>query len=202
MTKSIPDELLIRGLLMLSDPFLPSVARLVAGAPIKGSWWSHPKGHEIWRELNRLDEHPDALATKLVSGKVTYVHRRLWEPFLSVCASRSGWQTDGIGRSAKALLTKVEKEGEVRVDSLGPGGREGARVIEQRLLVFADEIHTEKGYHAKVLSVWSRCPKFAGIRLSPRGPGEGMATLEATLDGLNKEFGGRGTLPWKKLPSP
>ncbi len=57
---------------------LPNVAELVAGDPIKGSWWGHPRGHEIFNVLAELDESPDVARMRLVNGKVTLVHRRLW----------------------------------------------------------------------------------------------------------------------------
>jgi len=57
---------------------LPSAAEIVAGEPIKGSWWGHPRGHDIYAALNALDESPDVVRLRLVNGKVTLVHRRLW----------------------------------------------------------------------------------------------------------------------------
>ena len=65
----------------------PSLAEAVAGGPIRGSWWGHPKGQEIFRVAEAVSESPDILVCKLVSGKVTYVHRRLW-PALVRLASR------------------------------------------------------------------------------------------------------------------
>jgi len=49
-----------------------------AGEPIRGSWWGHPAGHAIFDALNSLTESPDVVRTRLVNGKVTLVHRRLW----------------------------------------------------------------------------------------------------------------------------
>src|SRR3954451_17036855 len=66
---------------------VPSLAEAVAGGPIKGSWWGHPKGHEIFRVADAISESADVLVCKLVEGKVTYVHRRLW-PALVRLASR------------------------------------------------------------------------------------------------------------------
>ena len=63
---------------------LPNVAELVAGEPIAGSWWGHPKGHEIFAELETLDESPDVVRMRLVNGKVTLVHRRLWPALVRV----------------------------------------------------------------------------------------------------------------------
>ena len=57
---------------------VPSLAEAVAGGPIRGSWWSHPKGREIFRAASVVCESPDVLVCKLIEGKVTYVHRRLW----------------------------------------------------------------------------------------------------------------------------
>jgi len=57
---------------------VPSVAEAVAGEPIRGSWWGHPRGHDIFRALSELSGSPDIKCFKLVDGKVTFVHRRLW----------------------------------------------------------------------------------------------------------------------------
>lgn len=66
---------------------VPSLAEAVAGERIRGSWWGHPKGREIYRAAEAVCESPDVLVCKLVEGKVTYVHRRLW-PALVRLASR------------------------------------------------------------------------------------------------------------------
>jgi len=66
------------GLLLMSDPALPSIVALVAGAPVRGSWWGHPQGRTIYTLANRLIDHPDVLLLKLVAGKDTFVHRSLW----------------------------------------------------------------------------------------------------------------------------
>jgi hypothetical protein len=57
---------------------VPNVAELVAGEPIRGSWWSHPRSHEIFDAINRLRSSPAVVATRLIDGKVTLIHRRLW----------------------------------------------------------------------------------------------------------------------------
>jgi hypothetical protein len=57
---------------------LPNVAELIAGEPIRGSWWSHRASHAIFAAINRLAESPDVVRTRLVNGKVTLIHRRLW----------------------------------------------------------------------------------------------------------------------------
>jgi hypothetical protein len=66
---------------------VPSLAEAIAGGPIRGSWWGHPRGQQIFRVAEAVSEHADVLVCKLVGGKVTYVHRRLW-PALVRLSSR------------------------------------------------------------------------------------------------------------------
>ncbi len=56
----------------------PSLAEVIAGEPIKGSWWAHPKGHLIFTIFQKIGESADVLTCRLINGKVTFVHRRLW----------------------------------------------------------------------------------------------------------------------------
>jgi hypothetical protein len=63
---------------------LPNVAELVAGEPIRGSWWGHPAAPAIFDALNVLAESPDVVRTRLVKGKVTLIHRRLWPALVRV----------------------------------------------------------------------------------------------------------------------
>jgi hypothetical protein len=63
---------------------VPSLAERVAGGPIRGSWWGHPSGHEIYRVLNEVRGSPDVVATRLINGKVTLIHRRLWPALVRV----------------------------------------------------------------------------------------------------------------------
>jgi hypothetical protein len=80
--------LIDRGMLLQSahGP-VPNVAEMVAGEPIAGSWWAHPKSHEIVDALGSLDGSPDVVRLRLINGKVTLVHRRLW-PALARVADR------------------------------------------------------------------------------------------------------------------
>jgi hypothetical protein len=63
-----------------------SLASLVAAGPIRGSWWSHPRAREIFALTRAVREHDDVLACRLVQGKVTFVHRRLWPALVSAAA--------------------------------------------------------------------------------------------------------------------
>ncbi len=57
---------------------VPNLAEAVAGGPIRGSWWGHEKGSDIFRALGAVDDSPDVLCFRLVQGRLTFVHRRLW----------------------------------------------------------------------------------------------------------------------------
>ena len=63
---------------------LPSVAELVAGERISGSWWGHPSSHAIFDAINALAESPDVVRTRLVDGKVTLIHRRVWSALVRI----------------------------------------------------------------------------------------------------------------------
>ena len=57
---------------------VPSLAEAIAGELIRGSWWAHPKGKDIFLCSRTIRKSADVLVCRLVGGKVTYVHRRLW----------------------------------------------------------------------------------------------------------------------------
>jgi len=78
---------------------VPNLAEAVAGEPIRGSWWGHEKGSEIFRALSAVDDSPDVLCFRLVQGKITFVHRRLW-PALVRLAPQLG----------KDALTAIKQE--------------------------------------------------------------------------------------------
>src|SRR3989442_15991096 len=56
---------------------VPSLAEVIAGEPVRGSWWSHPKSHQIFAVTRAVRESDDVLVCRLIRGKVTFVHRRL-----------------------------------------------------------------------------------------------------------------------------
>ena len=63
---------------------VPRLADLIAGESIKGSWWAHAKSHDIFNIFQEVGASPDILVCRLVDGKVTFVHRRLWPALVRV----------------------------------------------------------------------------------------------------------------------
>lgn len=200
------------GLVLLSDARLASVASLVAGAPVRGSWWGHRRGHAIWRVAFRLGHHRDVTEAKLVSGKVTYVHRNLWPALVAVGSADESWQRAGMTRAARGLLATVRRKGEVRTDQLARprGGKrkavakapqknagQAARELEVRLLVHSEEIHTERGAHAKRLETWEHWAKRAGFSGKKMAAVRAKKELEQAVKALSAGSGARGQLPWE-----
>jgi len=191
------------GILLESDQKLPSVAGLIAGGPTKGSWWGHPKGKLIWRTLKRFTTREDVLTTRLVSRKVTFLHRTLWPEFIAIGTSKEWWQTEALSSGARSLLKLTEKDGEVRTDEIPPG-RHGSRTtgdsaleLERRLLVYGEDVHTPNGFHGKILRPWRGWVGFGGLDPNMPSVTEAKSKFEALVQGLNEETGGDARLPWK-----
>jgi hypothetical protein len=73
---------------------VPSLAEAISGAPIRGSWWAHPKASTIFLCSRAVRQSANVLVCRLVGGKVTYVHHRLW-PALVRLADR--FDADRLG---------------------------------------------------------------------------------------------------------
>jgi hypothetical protein len=180
------------GLLLLSDSSLPSVSGIVSGEKIRGSWWSHKSGRAIFAVSERLEDHPDVMVMKLVSEKVTFVHRKLWGKIYSIGVAREDWQVRKLSTAAKRLLQTVDAKGTLQTAG------ETARDLEVRLLVHADQIHTESGAHAKVLETWEVWTKRVGYRVKATSPLKARSFLEHGLAQMNADYNGNGWLPWQK----
>jgi hypothetical protein len=57
---------------------VPRLVEVILGEPIRGSWWAHPASHRIFAVLQVVEESGELLVCRLIAGKVTLVHRRLW----------------------------------------------------------------------------------------------------------------------------
>jgi hypothetical protein len=65
---------------------VPSFAEAVVGAPVRGNWWAHPRSHEIFELTRAVRDCEDVLVCRLVAGKISYVHRRLWPALIRAAA--------------------------------------------------------------------------------------------------------------------
>lgn len=88
------------GLVLLSarGP-IPNLAEAVAGGPIRGSWWGHPRGREIFRAMGAVAKSGNVVICRLVRGRLTFVHRRLWPALVRLAP-----------RLPRAALSAIEEE--------------------------------------------------------------------------------------------
>jgi len=57
---------------------VPNLVELIVGAPVKGSWWGHADGKQIFHLLNGVRDSGEVMVCRLIADKVTYVHRGAW----------------------------------------------------------------------------------------------------------------------------
>lgn len=176
-----------RGLLLAQDKSLPSVAGIVTGEAIRTSWWSHPKGRVIFAVLSHLADHDDVLVTKLLYGKDTLVHRRLWPALLAVGSAREPWQLRGLAAGARQLFRDIDS---ARAAVRATGVR--SKPLVTRLLVVGRSVHTESGAHALALESWRAWS--ARIRCRPvSSAAAGRRQLESAAIELGASAA---ALPW------
>ena len=89
----------------------PRLTEAIIGEDIRASWWAHPKSHQIFAILGAVSDSDQVLVCRLIGGKVTLVHRRVW-PSLVRLATRF----------------KPEQLAEVREEHT-PSGRHASRVV-------------------------------------------------------------------------
>src|SRR2546423_13550728 len=65
---------------------VPRLTEAIASQPIAGNWLSHPKAHQIFAVLQAVVESRDVLVCRLVGGKGSLGHRRLWPALVRVAA--------------------------------------------------------------------------------------------------------------------
>lgn len=173
------------GLLLVQDHELPNVVTQVTGDAPRSSWWSHPQGRLVFAVLSRLAEHEDVLFTKLLAGKVTLVHRRLWPSLLAVARERAEWQTRGLSAAARRILAKTD-------EGAHEASGKAAKELEARLLVHTEEVHTKTGRHALQVEGWDAWARRQGVR-GERSLPRARRMLEDAARALGAK---REALPW------
>jgi hypothetical protein len=186
------------GLLLLHDARFPSATACVAGAPIRGSWWGHAEGKLIFETLTRIGD--DVAWAKLVLGKETLVHRRLWPALVAAAESRQAWQIRNLKADARQLLRRVRLGKPVRTDGAHPAhGRKLAAVandLERRLLAHSTTEHTASGRHVRFLERWSAWGRRSGVSADLPDTGEAIRALSAPVMAWASDRRPPGLLPW------
>ena len=157
-TARVLAELERRELLLQAGREFASIANIVAGETISGSWWAHPKSNLIYWVCQDLEGHPRVDEARLLAGKVTHLWDTLWSHVAALALAREPWQFDGLSTAARDLLERVDEHpvdtSTLRWTSKTEKLGDACRVLERRLLVKSEEIHMPSGRHSKRLSTW------------------------------------------------
>ena len=62
----------------------PRLIDAILGEPINGNWWAHPESRYIYNVLAAVSHSEEVLVCRLLRGKVTLVHCRLWSALVRV----------------------------------------------------------------------------------------------------------------------
>lgn len=139
---------------------VPCFVEAVTGGKVRGSWWGHPKGNLIFSLAEGLEDSSEVLTLKLLEGKATFVHSKLWPVLLAVVLDDQ-WRAarvKSLSAAGKALLKKVELESR-RGEAPKP-----VKELEASLVVHCASEHTERGRHEKRLTSWPQWAKSRGAR--------------------------------------
>ena len=163
MTADLLEVIEARGLLPMHDSHAFSATTLLAKEPVHGSWWAHPAANEMFRAISEAEDHEDVEMVKLLGGKLTFVHRRLWPALFAAVTERAPWQTHALPRSVDRLLERLEESKRIRADAVRELKKE-VKLIEERLLALVISEHTESGRHERVLESWAAWKKRVELK--------------------------------------
>jgi hypothetical protein len=189
-------------LLLESDPQLPCVVTIVTGKRLRESWWGHASSGLIYKVLKQVAANSAIAESKLVAGKVTYVHRRLWPQLVRVETAGERWQYGSLSLTARTLLSQVGRRGVLetnRLSSFLANSRrvsEAARELERVLLVHGESYHTESGFHAKRLETWEHWSRRNRLSKPNIKLERAKTQLEEAVMKLSGGPEGIGLLPW------
>ncbi len=148
---------------------LPMLAEAIAGRTLQGSWMANPEVYRIYEVFQGLSDR-EALWVPLVLGKRTVIHPSLGPAVERVAGDPA--RRRGLPALAGRLLREVEAKGEVRLDRWGvptARARKARLALEERLLAWSSEIHSEGGYHTTVLRPWRASPLSRRFRRAAAG---------------------------------
>ena len=158
-----------RGALTLGE-----LAEAVAGEPISGSWWSHPKGKLIFNVASALEDAKGVLACKL-GGRVTFVDEALFPALYRVV-------TDEAFRArASSRVRAVAKRAARAPVRLSP---EEKRALAKTCILHISSEHTDSGAHATFARTWESWASAATKRAAAK-LGWDEATAELARCGLH-----------------
>src|SRR4051812_237421 len=63
---------------------VPVLVDFIAGSTIRGSWWGHAMGRQIFKVLSEVHDSGDVVALRLIEGKLTLAHRSAWAALVAL----------------------------------------------------------------------------------------------------------------------
>lgn len=189
------------GILMLTDPALPSLISLVAGEPVKGSWWGHPKGNLMYNLSNELMDTPDVLAVKLFNGKITYLQQVHWNALYALATSQSDWQMKKMTPDMLGLLKRVLSKQELQTDDAGftktptEIGKLATK-LESRLLIFSENTHSSSGKHVRTLRTWKKQMALKKFKVKKMPVADAIAHFHQVIAAYTQNQHSLVQLPW------
>jgi len=150
-------------LLQTPDPWLPSLFGAAQGKPAKpgaagfGQWPAH-----AWSWAGELAERDDVLLTKVLSGKRTLVHARLWPALDAAVRERSTDDPDAL-----AITRALDGHAGIRGDELrrlagldtAPARKRFQKALahlEAHGIVLARPALVDKHTHVALLQLWTQ----------------------------------------------
>ena len=134
----------------------PRLTEAIAGEPIKGSWWAHSQSRLIFAILSQVTDSPQILVCRMIDGKITLVHRRLW-PAMARLAARLGPER----------IARVDEEHTA-------SGRHVSRTVPFPEWVPPDVLRQAQSMSEtealRVLGSWLPLSRRGTRRVRPRGP--------------------------------
>ena len=146
--EEVLDRISRAGLLLQQDKTRDNIVRMLTGETLATSWWNHSQAIQIFSVLERVTKHPDITRCKLIRGKVTFVHRRLWPSLYTVGSSKEGWQLQMLTEDERDLLDRIESTGVMA----NPGA--ATKKLEKLILVHTAQVHSSSGKHITVATSW------------------------------------------------
>lgn len=154
-----------RRIVMLSGKTgLAVMVNALVGEEINGNWLKHHDSTSVYGTLCSVFARSGVYEACVIAGKSTLFDVALG-PAIERMASdpvRRRYIESTLDPVARNLLTRVEAAGELRMDSLNTlspapskeAYRKARKCLEGALLVAANSLHTDRGYHTKVLQPW------------------------------------------------
>jgi hypothetical protein len=106
---------------------VPSLVDEIAGEAVRGNWWSHPHSKTIFAATRAVRDSADVLVCRLIDGKITFVHRRLWPALVRIAdrfdPSRLARLHEVHSASGKHTIEQTPFPDWVPADVLAAGGK-------------------------------------------------------------------------------